>query len=375
MDKSDKLWKIRRFMDLLLAQFQALYEVNGYVSVDESMVKYKGRLSFRQYLPMKPVKWGIKVWVMAESSTGYVNNFQAYTGAIVGKTETGLAHRIVSDLAQPYFGSNLCVYMDNFYTSVKLLLDLQGRGVQACGTVRAGRKDLPKNKELTKAAGLTKHAFNVAQRDDLTFCVWQDTKTVMVLSNFHDPTEHGSVRRRVGGQRQTDVRVPACLADYQKHMKGVDLLDQMVGYYQIHHRSTKWWRRLFFYLIGVAAYNAFVAARSVGGPGWRYRRSGYKDWLEDLSQELIVPVTARSAPCVFPTAPTGASADHDLAQINTKRKTCRECSLKHSGTDMRPGSTLMGCKQCNVPLHRECFMYHVGRKTSSTSGLSHGLEL
>ena len=110
MDKSDKLWKIRRFMDLLLAQFQALYEVNGYVSVDESMVKYKGRLSFRQYLPMKPVKWGTKVWVMAESSTGYVNNFQVYTGAIVGKTETGLAHRIVSDLAQPYFGSNLCVY-------------------------------------------------------------------------------------------------------------------------------------------------------------------------------------------------------------------------------------------------------------------------
>ncbi|KAK0142031.1 PiggyBac transposable element-derived protein 4 [Merluccius polli] len=110
LDKSDKLWKIRRFMDLLLLQFQALYEVNGYVSVDESMVKYKGRLAFRQYLPMKPVKWGIKVWVMAESKTGYVNNFQVYTGAIAGKTETGLAHRIVSDLATPYFDSNLCLH-------------------------------------------------------------------------------------------------------------------------------------------------------------------------------------------------------------------------------------------------------------------------
>ncbi|XP_056449916.1 uncharacterized protein LOC130385437 [Gadus chalcogrammus] len=138
LDKSDKLWKICRFMDLLLHQFQALYEVTGFVSVDESMVKYKGRLAFRQYLPMKPVKWGIKVWVMAESNTGYV------------------------------------------------------RGVQACGTVRAGRKDLPKNKELTKKAGLNKHQFNVAQQDDLTFCVWQDTKTVMVLSNIHDPTANGS---------------------------------------------------------------------------------------------------------------------------------------------------------------------------------------
>nr|KAG5707949.1 hypothetical protein BaRGS_031680 [Batillaria attramentaria] len=29
-------------------------------SVDETMVKYKGRLMFRQYMPMKPTKWGIK---------------------------------------------------------------------------------------------------------------------------------------------------------------------------------------------------------------------------------------------------------------------------------------------------------------------------
>lgn len=56
VDKTDKLWKIRQWMDLLLVIFQALYEVNGFVTVDESMVKYKGRLGFRQYLPMKPVK-------------------------------------------------------------------------------------------------------------------------------------------------------------------------------------------------------------------------------------------------------------------------------------------------------------------------------
>ena len=80
MDKqADKLWKLRVFMDLLLVRFQALYEVNGFVTVDESMVKFKGRLGFRQYLPMKPAKWGIKVWVMAESKTGYATNFQVYS--------------------------------------------------------------------------------------------------------------------------------------------------------------------------------------------------------------------------------------------------------------------------------------------------------
>ena len=92
------------------------------------------------------------------------------------------------------------------------------------------------------------------------------------------------------------VNVPACLADYQQHMEGVGLLDQMVGYNQIQHRSTKWWRRQFFYFLTVACYNAFVAARSEGGAEWKYRRGGYKDWLEDVTMELMVPVTKRSAP-------------------------------------------------------------------------------
>lgn len=40
-------------MDFLNKRFQELYEVNGTVTVDESMIKFKGRLSFRQYMKMK----------------------------------------------------------------------------------------------------------------------------------------------------------------------------------------------------------------------------------------------------------------------------------------------------------------------------------
>ncbi|XP_038124351.1 piggyBac transposable element-derived protein 4-like [Cyprinodon tularosa] len=82
VNKDDKLWKMRWFLNYLLDRFQALYEVDGNVSVDESMIKFKGRLSFRQYLPMKPTKWGVKVWVMAESSTGYVTNFQVVSHTV-----------------------------------------------------------------------------------------------------------------------------------------------------------------------------------------------------------------------------------------------------------------------------------------------------
>ncbi|KAJ8389957.1 hypothetical protein AAFF_G00112420 [Aldrovandia affinis] len=162
------------------------------------MVKFKGRLAFRQYLPLKPTKWGVKVWVMAESSTGYITNFQVYTGR-EGMGEKGLAHHVIMDLATPYYGSHLSIFMDNFYSGVELFEEMKGHGLDACGTVRANRKGLPKDKMLTKQAALDKHKFRVAQKNDLTFCVWQDTKVVMVLSNYHDPTEKGSVRRRRQG--------------------------------------------------------------------------------------------------------------------------------------------------------------------------------
>ena len=48
------------------------------MSVDEGMVKYKGRLFFKQYMPKKPIKYGIKVWMAADSKTVYISNYDIY---------------------------------------------------------------------------------------------------------------------------------------------------------------------------------------------------------------------------------------------------------------------------------------------------------
>ena len=39
------------------------------------------------------------------------------------------------------------------------------------------------------------------------------------------------------------VTCPPSLVDYQELMKGVDHVDQMMGYYNIDRRSVKWWNR------------------------------------------------------------------------------------------------------------------------------------
>ncbi|KAK3727063.1 hypothetical protein RRG08_064528 [Elysia crispata] len=138
------------------------------------------------------------------------------------------------DLLAPYRQTNIRVSMDNFYTGVPLLRRLHSEGICAVGTIRTNRKHLPKEL-LPKIAPLAKHNYKVAQAGELTFSVWMDTKAVCVLSTHHCSGQTGTVTRRSGHVEQQRVVVPATLADYQQNMKGVDLCDQLLGYYMPGH--------------------------------------------------------------------------------------------------------------------------------------------
>ena len=51
----------------------------GYcISIDESMIAFKGRYAGKQYLPRKPIKWGFKCIILADSLSGYVYDFHLY---------------------------------------------------------------------------------------------------------------------------------------------------------------------------------------------------------------------------------------------------------------------------------------------------------
>ena len=63
--------EIQPFIDLLVPIIQENYTAHREVAVDESVTTFKGRVSFRQYLKDKPNPWGIKAYVLSDSTTGY----------------------------------------------------------------------------------------------------------------------------------------------------------------------------------------------------------------------------------------------------------------------------------------------------------------
>ena len=74
----DKLGKLGPIIKMIGEQFAAVCPPGKHVSIDEVIIAFKGRSSLKQYLPMKPIKRGIKVW--ARATTGYVLAFEVYTG-------------------------------------------------------------------------------------------------------------------------------------------------------------------------------------------------------------------------------------------------------------------------------------------------------
>ena len=48
------------------------------------------------------------------------------------------------------------------------------------------------------------------------------------------------------------------IVDYNTYMLGVDKLDQMMSYYSFLHKTVKWWRKVFFWILEVATVNAYI---------------------------------------------------------------------------------------------------------------------
>ena len=56
------------------------YTPGPHMTVDEQLVCFRGKCPFRQYIPSKPDKYGIKLWAICEVNTSYAWKMQVYTG-------------------------------------------------------------------------------------------------------------------------------------------------------------------------------------------------------------------------------------------------------------------------------------------------------
>jgi hypothetical protein len=138
----DKMFKLRPVIDHLNHVFGSAVELGAQCSFDEGKIASKSKyLPAKTYDPMKPKKWGLKLFMLCCARTSFCTKFEVYGNDKAGP-EALL--RNVRHLE----GSKRVIYCDRYYTSIALFASLLSLGIYAVGTCMRTRQGFPNSVKM-----------------------------------------------------------------------------------------------------------------------------------------------------------------------------------------------------------------------------------
>lgn len=260
------------------------------LSIDEMMVRFRGRSSQTHRLKGKPISEGFKFFCISDSRTGYIHYFvpdgrvvnnsnpernEYVSSATISKICAMILFLIARlklvELNQQN-NLNFLIAMDNYFTYPKVMSELRARNIGVLGTARNRRGWPPEQLKLS-----SNPTFNelVWCRDQLGTLVvrWVDNSCVLMVSTVHSP--HEKILRPRKKPRQTatnkshldlvwnngpirNIHIPRIINDYNHFMGGVDLSDQLISYYTPNLRCRRTWMPMMIQCLQIMRVNAYI---------------------------------------------------------------------------------------------------------------------
>lgn len=367
-DSRDVTSKIKTVLGTLEHTYFTKYNPSQELSVDEMMIKFKGRKSGKIHMPKKPVKLGFKVWACSCSCCGYLCTFSVYNGRLSDSSgkkvpQKGLVKDVVHGLLERFYGQQHVVYMDNFYTSGPLIEELRSQGVFTVGTILKNAAGFPTS---LKGVVPDKGSYVSQTVGDICYSVFNDRKVVCFATNvFPDTVAVSALRRQSNGSLHSE-RVPTCLPAYNTYMGGVDNTGRMRKTYGYDRKCKRYWFRLFFHFLDLTVNNAHLLHKH------NCTRVGVKSMtLKHFRLEVIRSLLSVSSTCDSLRAIVQSRSDSlppsqvkrvSVRSVGVSRGRCQECVVRKI-PPKEQGHTSMACPQCHLRL---CEKHSFGHTCDST---------
>ncbi|CAH2005722.1 unnamed protein product [Acanthoscelides obtectus] len=245
----NRLFKVENVLNILKENFQSQFYPFQNLVIDESMILFKGRLSFKQYIKTKKHRFGIKLYVLCDCETGIVLDFIIYCGKDTNikaedKNNLGTTGAVVAKLLEPYLNKGHSLYTDNFYTSPTLSTFLLQHKTNSCGTVRQNRKHMPVFDKKLKQGDT-----DWRSSENLLAIKWIDRRDVVMLTSMHE--NRMVTLPKINRSTYENVIKPLCVLEYNRQMGAVDRSDMMLSSVD----CTRY-KKLFFHSIDITLLNA-----------------------------------------------------------------------------------------------------------------------
>ena len=184
--------------DKFVVACEANYTPRTGCTVDKSLHGFGGKCSFKQYITNKPSKYGIKVYVLADSKTFNLVYSKLYTGAGTHVPGLPAPTQAVLDLVPSVSGTNRNITTDNYYTSIPLAMELKSRKLTLVGTMKKNKAFIPPSFLAKADEGTVQYAFEHANNLTLLFVAPKKNKRIVFLSTMHAEKKErpGYCRRR-----------------------------------------------------------------------------------------------------------------------------------------------------------------------------------
>ncbi|KAI4465930.1 transposase is4 [Holotrichia oblita] len=232
------MWKLRPPMVLLKSKFIENWIPEQDLDYDESMMKYNGKHSCKQFIRGKPIRFGYKMWCL-NSVTGYLANFDMYQGKNskantvyenhFGKCAAPLMS-MIDEFPEDMKTLPFKLYIDNLFKSLNLLFSLKQRGYDGTGTMKENRvSKCCKFKQKSQIAKTKKRGdivSNIDKDDGIILVKWMDNNVVTVASTYHGINPTIQVKRYSKTEKKIlQVPQPRLIAEYSRCTDGTDMMD------------------------------------------------------------------------------------------------------------------------------------------------------
>lgn len=209
----DRFAPIRELFDKWSALLPDYFNPDECVTVDEQLLGFHGRCKFRQYMPSKPERYGLKFWQCVCSRTCYVWKIQPYLGKQPGANapEQGQGKRVVLDLIDGLKGHNITI--DNFFSSYELGQELLSKHLTMVGTMKSNKRSIPPKLKECKKKPLYQSTFAFTEDTTLVSYIARKNKCVVLQSTMHNTTN----------VKQDGKKLPEIIEYYNKTKGSLEL--------------------------------------------------------------------------------------------------------------------------------------------------------
>ena len=277
-DRTDSLALVCSMFGEFNKHLHEFYNPSPYLTIDEQLLEFHGRVKFQQYISSKPGKFGIKfIWICCAESF-YMLNCAIYIGKGTIEPNVGITtYSITMHLMEPFLNKGYHLTGDSWFTSLPLVDELRHQKTTYIRTLKNSSHDAPAIANSTKDRHRKDTKIYYDNNGTALISFWDKaTKPVLLVDSFHHNISLPEIQNKA-----------ATVIEYNQTKSGVDIADKRIRGLSCKRKCHRWPYSIFSNMVDIAGNNACIIFNERHPANDVRRQDQHYNFLKSAAYQLV----------------------------------------------------------------------------------------